>query len=777
MGGHSREIVLSEESAADFLDLASGGDAFIVQVAHVHGRATEHDHLVVTDADYQKAYVGDDQGKISAREGLEVLFGGNPVVFVGLSLAEGDVMRPLREFTAAGSHFRRNNSIFAIKEASRSKVERDAFALQQFVRHRVYVEYYGFTNSDLKRRGDSWINAFSEYIDLLRTIATNFLIVKDVNTEPGETTRLSLKKITKNHQRELERLRARLADSLALDSKSVPPRTPLKSDGGDCDIRLEISIALRIEELLRSIAGSKVNSGGSLKVFLEKLLPSILKRIEGAAFTVGLTAFLQGLRSDWQRWADDWLTPSQLRTSEKNIPPGRIAPVHPADFDTKRRRFSEALREEYPHYKARWSRHLPDPCAAIRDVTKQFDSVEGMNCSHGFIDFIEAIKGRPLRGADRRVIFVTGSRGAGKGAIFEDLARMGDYLLCPEQLSDASKKTESPTQRYCAGFFGSFVFSSEATSIWDALAEFLQDPYSEKAGGDYKPRPERFGELGRLQRIEWGMTSAENTLKVAAENIKHQPKASESVVLLSRALVVLHGFDLLFDSAGAAKNSEIRSIFMMLVDERFTAVPIDVILITRTDRLPAYFRKQSDLIHYLRALAAADFMFPRFDPPREAGELILLKNSARQVSPKEIVSNSRESDRIRGIYTLSGINVISDESTKFTELQKECGGRYFYSLPSRTADYTEETSTLAIPESLSEHRYLATLCKRVGQVEHFIKTIKQSIDSRAHVQPDEIINHILDYWAYRSQQLATDGKNAYSDYLDDWWIRSWNVCR
>jgi hypothetical protein len=142
LGGGSRDAVLGEASSAALIDFATNPGRYELDVVHLHGRATDDSDIVVTERDYQNLYVRDSLRQQAYREGLDLTFGGNPVLFVGLGLSEGDVMRPLREFVSDTS--RRNRSIIALRHAAEASVRRDAYVMDVYSKYGVPVIHYGF---------------------------------------------------------------------------------------------------------------------------------------------------------------------------------------------------------------------------------------------------------------------------------------------------------------------------------------------------------------------------------------------------------------------------------------------------------------------------------------------------------------------------------------------------------------------------------------------------------------------------------------------------------
>lgn len=141
-GDAARSTVFKHETAADLIDFAVHGSDFDYEIFHLHGRAGPGDPLVITERDYQAAYMRDTPEGHAMREALQVAFGGNPIVFIGMGMLEADVLRPLRRFVSDPTG-RVNRSIIALLPTEETKARRTATALQLYLRYGVHVVFFG----------------------------------------------------------------------------------------------------------------------------------------------------------------------------------------------------------------------------------------------------------------------------------------------------------------------------------------------------------------------------------------------------------------------------------------------------------------------------------------------------------------------------------------------------------------------------------------------------------------------------------------------------------
>ncbi|HEX8155380.1 MAG TPA: SIR2 family protein, partial [Thermoanaerobaculia bacterium] len=90
-------------------------------VFHCHGRYDDPETIVATEADYQRWYLADNEpASATFRQSLTLLFGSNPILFLGYGMEDNDLLQPLRMFIASGSASgrSRSRSLFALMPES-----------------------------------------------------------------------------------------------------------------------------------------------------------------------------------------------------------------------------------------------------------------------------------------------------------------------------------------------------------------------------------------------------------------------------------------------------------------------------------------------------------------------------------------------------------------------------------------------------------------------------------------------------------------------------------
>ncbi len=568
MGGRVREIVLNEHSAVDLIDFATTHTAYSVQVVHLHGRATEdttqleRDDLVVTERDYQAKYLGDSPYQVSSREGFQIMFGGNPVLFIGLGLAEGDVMRPLREF--AGNQKGRNNSIFALRHASDSQLERDVFAIEQYIRYGVYIIYYGFIDS-FKEDGDTdhkypWIEKFYDYVKSITDTIDNVVGAwsKEKDRKIVTDSFRSAANIISEKQEAFRKVFADAGEKLE----------GFQSDGGDCDISFECRFIDEIGDFLcRQATAERLDAwlaeSESVPLF-SSVLRKAVTRTQNAVLVKALSACLSGLERRWRAWPSSWLKAPRSRTSNLRYSTSDPGP--------------DPLVGQVPSLQStRWFRHfIVDPMIDLDDNPVPFGA------------FMQALL--PLGHSDhhrRRIFLVAGPRGAGKGSWFSQFAKTGDFILDPNAFQ---RDRPDPRKRYAGQFFANFSFSSEVASVWDALTAFLVNPQLDvsvtEMGSEWDPS------AGRLERLRTALGLLTDRASRTAAALQGDLEVPD-IEVVPRYLVVLQAFDLLFEDDGYPKNAEIREICNLLFGKPSSVSPLDIVLIFNDANTPLYFRSET----------------------------------------------------------------------------------------------------------------------------------------------------------------------------------------
>lgn len=107
-------------------------------VFHCHGRHDDPETVVATEADYQRWYLGREDGAALAyQQNLEFLLGSNPILFIGYSLRDEDLLRPLRQLGALDPLQKNTRPLFALLACSSENREADLYD------HEAFFERFG----------------------------------------------------------------------------------------------------------------------------------------------------------------------------------------------------------------------------------------------------------------------------------------------------------------------------------------------------------------------------------------------------------------------------------------------------------------------------------------------------------------------------------------------------------------------------------------------------------------------------------------------------------
>ncbi len=115
-------VTLNDSMIGCMIDFSTLDEDDSYYVFHLHGRVDKPDDLVLTEKDYQSRYLRDDAARAAFDEGINTLFSGNDVLFLGVGMNEADLLQPLRQFTAQGDRANRErDGIIALLNAENEK--------------------------------------------------------------------------------------------------------------------------------------------------------------------------------------------------------------------------------------------------------------------------------------------------------------------------------------------------------------------------------------------------------------------------------------------------------------------------------------------------------------------------------------------------------------------------------------------------------------------------------------------------------------------------------
>lgn len=98
----ARSSTLAPGEVGSMISFAAFARTYNQQVFHLHGRLDDPENIVLTQKDYRRVYLNDDDAEQAFFEAQEVTFGGNDFLIVGVGMKEADVLRPFRRFVSRG---------------------------------------------------------------------------------------------------------------------------------------------------------------------------------------------------------------------------------------------------------------------------------------------------------------------------------------------------------------------------------------------------------------------------------------------------------------------------------------------------------------------------------------------------------------------------------------------------------------------------------------------------------------------------------------------------
>lgn len=421
LGGVFRDLTFRRETASDLVGFSVSDEGVDASVFHLHGRASQEEDIVVTEADYMDLYMRRDAMREMVDEGISIAFSGAPTLFLGLGMNEADLLRPLRQFISDRDREVGYTSIVLLP-AEKDEAARAKTSTALYLRYGVHTIFYG--------GGQVTIGETPQDIDWLHKILTLVSeltdIVEDrqkalenhltdgaterplqtacdpdeVKTEDGrplyDTAHLlqrlekKLGTIERNGQEHgalaalfgeddltAETLLAPLADETLSCRLVCPTFTPVRYkasraasnaknrhgsetvDGTDyLDFYLLLLTHVARKILSPPEAGQPRNLGALLRDL--KAQKIALDGIYGALLTGSLNASLDGLEKEWRSWWERW----------QQSPPHRLARFERIDAHAKTR---DAFAQERIVLPRRFIRYRID--SVISDLSKAETSV------------------------------------------------------------------------------------------------------------------------------------------------------------------------------------------------------------------------------------------------------------------------------------------------------------------------------------------------------------------------------------------------------------------
>ncbi len=478
-------------------------------VYHLHGNATAESDIVLTERSYMQLYLQNDRHRDTTNEAIRLAFSSKPLLFVGLGMSEGDLLRPLRQFMSDRDALSERTAIVLLP-ATDPEDSQAQLATSLYLRYGVQTTFYGRATLTLEDNGEvtpvsvEWLHLMNLFIKELKSAfddARKYLIARSKEFGPDQTGKSPELAKAPDEAKLLEKLREKLG-KIAVDPKN-PAREvdALSVLFGSLSNDPEINADTRIRELAAprfvyarhslysepDIAGQpealgveralisrlfalslnfstshsgafkRKNAGvGKVRSALRELraIEIGLNGCYGSILTGAMCATLDLIRQEAKIWLENW----------RLAPPRRTALL---ELRNPNQDGQTELPVIYSRHRVVTTGGETEGCSAVRG-DKQHDPAFSV-----FLDAAEAaaISRRPRRlTPGRRSYIVTVPKGGGRGSFFsafDNKDGIGDFI------EKSWSGHEVP--HYGTAIFINFSYSKEVASAWDQLANAIGD--------------------------------------------------------------------------------------------------------------------------------------------------------------------------------------------------------------------------------------------------------------------------------------------------------------
>jgi len=130
-GAKLTSVSLEKDLVGRLINFAAASKHNDSYIFHLHGRGDSAKDLILTEKDYQNLYVKSSRSRVAFSEGINTLFGGNDVVFLGVGMSETDLLQPLRQFVSESHNvsLRPDGILALLDEQDKAKKENKALSL------------------------------------------------------------------------------------------------------------------------------------------------------------------------------------------------------------------------------------------------------------------------------------------------------------------------------------------------------------------------------------------------------------------------------------------------------------------------------------------------------------------------------------------------------------------------------------------------------------------------------------------------------------------------
>ena len=593
MGVRLVRAEMQKTSTSELLDFAIPHDEDM-HLYYLHGRA-EHpsemsrERLIVSESDYQRHYLANNQVRRGFDESLRAMFAANTVVFLGLGMQEPDLLRPLRQFVSDDQKWRRSSGGPIVIMNGESEVNDEKRAVKLNVEFGAKALFYK-TEIDVKyESGASKKLGVKPLFDLCHEI-TALISALDEKLEPvgsdGVDAQIDKRKGAVEKFRSAAKQHKEAIDSARQFARTFPELTSLP----------------KLDLLALCPAADKILDATRCSQLL--LCYAYLDRVANYIISASLTRFLNSIKPEREVWLKEWRRLPDQRISRfidwrENKDKGRVKSDGIERCLWIRQRIKHSDGEDET---SAWD------CRHFRELTLRMQHELHLNTWRNK-DNIRYLEFGTAEQEDlgRRILRVSGRRGAGKGALVHALQQGYHYLLDER---DGTK----PRERYAGAFFADARYSTEFNSVLTSLVRFVagrtvqaRRPLKRATDADVlaeasKAEVEVFGDGTRSRFDKLGFCFDELREKlIEFKEVSDRRRSAENLKHADRLFICLTGIERLFAAAGQAYQAVHGQFFRHLCGPEFRDFPIDLVFVVGGDRP----QEISDLKSWVRSTTLA----------------------------------------------------------------------------------------------------------------------------------------------------------------------------
>ena len=359
LGARGQEFVLGDNNSSDLVDFGTQGRDGRIQVFHIHGRATTDSDIVLTETDYRKLYLSEHRDFGAKSDALQLTFSSNPLLFIGTSMEEHDVLRPLRAFMGRNMRLNERPAI-SLMPAFKDESKRRRQKMQLMSKYGVYTVHFGFVQAKIV---DGNKKTITEARCFLEELSSPLNEITDTLTDLAMACRSRRKAIeSREYNKEIQgekfeqdkendKVDSTLVKELEISRKCIEKliNITLEPTINECEKKECIGVYIEGQEVTQfpiflelnlirtlikesfsclpdgsmwinssSIKGigpeklnaNRLNTLNEVKLYIvETHLLTLRKLLQGARssiVTAFLTAKLTSMKTDWTKWRKTW---------------------------------------------------------------------------------------------------------------------------------------------------------------------------------------------------------------------------------------------------------------------------------------------------------------------------------------------------------------------------------------------------------------------------------------------------------------------------------------